>query len=95
MKFVKLLKQMARLRAKKNSDYGNDFIESYVAKRKINTTIGNMTIYSDLHRKIARIDNLLLNNKLNEVDDETVVDTFMDLAIMSLNAILALKKVKK
>ena len=89
--FEKLIEKAVALRKKKNSDYGNSFLQAYNLKEKINTNMGNMVLYFDLHRKIGRIDHFLLTDKINEVSDETLEDTLVDLAIMCLNGAIALK----
>ena len=95
--FEKIMKYATELREKKNSDYGNSFLTAYNKTDEINTSMGNMVLYFDLHRKIGRIDHFLLTDKINEVSDETLDDTLIDLAIMCINATIALRarKVKK
>jgi len=85
--FEELLNRMKTIRAKKNRDYGNSFIESYNDK-----DMGNHTIVFDIARKTGRIKNILLREKgKTQVEDETIEDTFIDLAIISLNCVIALR----
>lgn len=90
--FEEIMKQAIELRAKKNADYGNGFLEAYNDPREIDTSLGNVVIYFDLYRKFRRIENILLSGNKVQVSDETIEDTLIDMAIMSMNAIIALRK---
>lgn len=89
--FEQVLEKARVLRAKKNHDYGNAFMASYNDSKAINSTRGNVSIYWDLKRKFDRLDNLLLNNSKMMVADETLEDTLLDISIMCVNAIVAIK----
>lgn len=75
-KFRELTEQMAETYAKKNADYGDSF---GVSIRKYGPIAG-LTRISD---KFNRLENLLLN-KGQQVSDESVSDTLMDLANYSI-----------
>ena len=86
--FEKLVDKMKDIRAAKNHDYGNSFMQSY---NDPEMQLGNYNLFFDISRKVGRIKILLLGNKNPKVLNETLEDTFMDLAVISLNAILALR----
>ena len=57
---------------KKNADYGNSFA---IARKKVPFyTLGK------LFDKFSRYENLTLNNGKNEVEDESIEDTLLDMA---------------
>ena len=86
--FLAEVNSMIQLREKKNHDYGDGFIESY-------NKYGKQALFFDLLRKWTRIEKILLKDNELKVADETVEDTLMDLAAMSLNGIVWLKRSKK
>lgn len=90
--FEDIVETATRLRAAKNADYGNSFLVDYNNKKPISTIIGNTAIYYDIKRKFSRLETLLLKNKQAKVKDESLEDTLMDLSVICLNAILAIKK---
>lgn len=75
-KFRELTEQMAETYAKKNADYGDSF---GVSIRKYGPIAGLIRIADKFHR----LENLLLN-KSQQVSDESVSDTLMDLANYSI-----------
>jgi len=88
VRFNELLGSMRQLRAVKNADYGSLFLESYNDKE-----IGNYNIICDIERKSKRLRHILLKHGGNvNVAKETVYDTLLDLAIISLNVIIALEE---
>jgi hypothetical protein len=89
--FNKLVEKMVAIRTAKNHDYGNSFMESY---NDPEMQLGNYNIFFDINRKVGRIKVLLLGSKQPKVLNETLEDTFLDLAVISLNAILALRSRK-
>jgi len=93
--FDDVMEQARALREKKNADYGNGFLEAYNNPKELNTKLGDVVIYFDLYRKFKRIENILLNSKEVKVADETVEDTLLDMSIMCMNAIIALRERKK
>ena len=90
--FDKILEYARALRERKNSDYGDGFLKEYNNLQTVSTLLGNTAIYYDLKRKFGRIENILLTGNKNKVSDETIEDTLIDLAIISLNAVVAIKK---
>lgn len=57
---------------KKNADYGNSFS---TARKKV-----PFYTLSKLFDKFSRYENLTLNNGKNEVEDESIEDTLLDMA---------------
>ena len=57
---------------KKNADYGNSFA---VARKKV-----PFYTFGKLFDKFSRYENLTLNNGKNEVEDESIEDTLLDMA---------------
>lgn len=86
--FEKIVIQMIELRQKKNNDYGNGFIKTY-------DRYGKDALFYDMLRKWQRLETILHNNKEIKVSDETLEDTLMDLAAMSINGIIWLNRRKK
>lgn len=93
--FEILLQSAKELRERKNADYGDDFLKTYNNLQKVNAPLGNIVIYFDLNRKFKRLEKILLTGEKEKVLDETIEDTLMDMAIMSLNAIIALREREK
>ena len=89
--FDEIMEYAKQLRARKNADYGNAFLKDYNESKTISTSKGNVAIYTDLKRKFVRLDNLLLQNCKVKVCDETVEDTLIDMAVMCINAVVALR----
>ncbi len=75
--FGKLSSQIAETYEKKNSDYGNSFTDSI---QKYGYVAGIVRM-SD---KFNRVENLLLNKEKALVNEESAVDTLLDLAAYSI-----------
>lgn len=84
--FRTLANEMADLYEKKNAAYGNSFSRS-VEKYGI---IAGLTRLSD---KFNRAENLILGAK-NDVADESLDDTLMDMASYSIMLLMELHKAK-
>jgi hypothetical protein len=85
--FRTLANEMADLYEKKNAAYGNSFGRS-VEKYGI---IAGLTRLSD---KFNRAENLILGAK-NDVADEGLADTLMDMASYSIMLLMELPKAKR
>lgn len=85
--FRTLANEMADLYEKKNAAYGNSFSRS-VEKYGI---IAGLTRLSD---KFNRAENLILGAK-NDVADEGLADTLMDMASYSIMLLMELPKAKR
>lgn len=85
--FRTLANEMADLYEKKNAAYGNSFSRS-VEKYGI---IAGLTRLSD---KFNRAENLILGAK-NDVADENLADTLMDMASYSIMLLMELPKAKR
>ncbi len=75
--FGKFSSQIAETYEKKNSDYGNSFTDSI---QKYGYVAGIVRM-SD---KFNRVENLLLNKEKALVNEESAVDTLLDLAAYSI-----------
>ena len=93
--FDELIAKASSLRKRKNKDYGDGFLDGYGNQTPINSTRGNLGIYFDIHRKVGRLDKFLLTNCKNEVADETIDDTLIDLAVICLNAAIVMQRQRK
>ena len=62
---------------KKNQDYGDSFDKTV-------NKIGHMVLLVRVMDKYDRIENLILNDEKNKVVDESLKDTFLDLAGYSI-----------
>lgn len=78
--YKKVLEKMSELRARKNSDYDAGFYGAY-------DEYGFLGVAFDLGRKYSRIKTFSKTLDL-KVSDETIEDTLMDLALLSINALL-------
>lgn len=85
--FRTLANEMADLYEKKNAAYGNSFSRS-VEKYGI---IAGLTRLSD---KFNRAENLILGAK-NDVADESLADTLMDMASYSIMLLMELPNAKR
>lgn len=85
--FRTLANEMADLYEKKNAAYGNSFSRS-IEKYGI---IAGLTRLSD---KFNRAENLILGAK-NDVADENLADTLMDMASYSIMLLMELPKAKR
>ena len=75
--FIEITKQMAKTYAIKNHDYGDSFSEGL-------KKIGPAYATGRLHDKLNRIINLTKPGVNQEVKDESVKDTLLDLACYSI-----------
>ena len=78
--FEIVLEQARKLRKMKNEAYGNSFVDFY-------NESGWLGVLSDINRKFSRIKHFANTGK-EEVPDETIEDTLLDLSIMCMNAIV-------
>jgi lipid II:glycine glycyltransferase (peptidoglycan interpeptide bridge formation enzyme) len=81
--FDKIMDEISQLRAAKNKDYGDSFIETY-------NEFGLLAVCMDLGRKMQRLNNITKNGHYH-VKGETLEDLFKDMAAMSVNAIIWLR----
>lgn len=75
--FIEITKQMAKTYAIKNHDYGDSFSEGL-------KKIGPAYATGRLHDKLNRIINLTKPDVSQQVKDESVKDTLLDLACYSI-----------
>ena len=68
--FDKIVAKMRQIMIDKNSDYGNDNIG----------TLGIKGVFVRVWDKVSRLKNLVWLGKENQVKDESIEDTFFDLA---------------
>lgn len=78
--FDDVMDEMTEIRRRKNSDYGDAFIEFY-------DEFGNMGVLCDIGRKYMRFKNFAQGKELS-VTDETIEDTLKDMAIVCANAVV-------
>ena len=83
--FKKYTDKLADVLYKKNRDYGNSFDKTV-------NKIGHRVLLVRVMDKCDRIENLILNDEQNKVADESLKDSFLDLAGYS---ILCLKYLKE
>lgn len=83
--FKEYTDKLADVLYKKNQDYGNSFDKTV-------NKIGHRVLLVRVMDKYDRIENLILNDEQNKVADESLEDTFLDLAGYS---ILGLKYLKE
>lgn len=86
--FRKLASQIAETYEKKNTDYGNSFTGSI---HKYGYVAGIVRM-SD---KFNRVENLLLNKEKALVNEESAVDTLLDLAAYSIMLAMEIINEKK
>lgn len=75
--FKKYTDKLADVLYKKNRDYGNSFDKTV-------NKIGHRVLLVRVMDKYDRIENLILNDEKNKVADESLKDTFLDLAGYSI-----------
>lgn len=83
----KILDEMADTFSKKNSDYGNAFEE-------ILDDFGASYAVGRLKEKLKRLTKLVISNK-QEVEDESIEDTLLDMANYAVLTIMWLQKQKE
>ena len=86
LKFEDITKELTELYKKKNKDYGNSFEQSLNQYGLLPTVIR-------LKEKIARADNILMNNQAS-VAEESIEDTLKDIANYSIITLTWLKNKK-
>ena len=86
LKFEDIVKELTELYKKKNKDYGNSFEQSLNQYGLLPTVIR-------LKEKIARADNILMNNQAS-VAEESIEDTLKDIANYSIITLTWLKNKK-
>lgn len=79
--FRKLTDKMCAIFAAKRNDYGPSTRETWLK-------YGPVSMLTRMSDKMARLEQLLVNNKNNKVQNESIDDTFLDLANYCLIAIL-------
>lgn len=83
--FRELTTQMNDTFAKKRHDYGQTTEETY-------KKFGPVSMLTRMHDKMGRLDTLLVSGDRNQVEDERVEDTLLDLANYALITILEMRK---
>lgn len=83
--FNTLTKQMSDTFAKKRKDYGQTTTETY-------DKFGPVSMLTRMHDKMGRLDNLLGKAQENNVLNESIEDTLLDLANYALITILEMHK---
>lgn len=83
--FNTLTKQMSDTFAKKRKDYGQTTTETY-------DKFGPVSMLTRMHDKMGRLDNLLGKAQENNVLNESIEDTLLDLANYALITILEMRK---
>lgn len=83
--FNTLTKQMSDTFAKKRKDYGQTTTETY-------DKFGPVSMLTRMHDKMGRLDNLLGRAQENNVLNESIEDTLLDLANYALITILEMRK---
>ena len=81
--FKDVLNEMNDLYEKKNADYGNSFSKSY-------EEFGLVSPVIRLSDKVERLKTLC--NKEAQVQDESIIDTLIDIAVYSVLTVLEIKK---
>ena len=72
-KYSNILKRMEDTHARKNSDYGDAAYKGY-------KKYGAYYFLSILHNKLSRLETLTVDNKTQQVKDESIDDTLLDMA---------------
>jgi hypothetical protein len=72
-KYSNILKRMEDTHARKNSDYGDAAYKGY-------KKYGDYYFLSILHNKLSRLETLTVDNKTQQVKDESIDDTLLDMA---------------
>jgi hypothetical protein len=72
-KYSSILKRMDDTHTRKNSDYGDAAHQGY-------KELGDVYYIVQLHNKLTRLKSLTVNNRTQQVKDESIDDTLLDLA---------------
>ena len=84
--FKEVTNDMLKLFSKKNADYGDDFFTGGYSM---------LERWMSIRRKIARLQKFVDSGEKMKVDDETVIDTWMDLANYCVMEIIMNKEYEK
>lgn len=76
--FDKIIAEMREILIKKNSDYGKNNIGD----------LGERGIFCRIWDKVSRLRTLVWEGKVNQVKDESIEDTYKDLANYSIISII-------
>ena len=90
-RFEQLLAQMKELHDKKKADYtgtSGDLIWNYRSSAKLAGITTAQGMFARLCEKVIRISSVLSNGGATQVTDETITDTYFDLAVISLLSII-------
>lgn len=71
--YSSILRRMDNTHTRKNSDYGDAAYKGY-------KKYGDYYFLVQLHNKLTRLENLTINNKKPQVEDESIDDSLLDLA---------------
>ena len=71
--YSSILKRMDNTHTRKNSDYGDAAYKGY-------KKYGDYYFLVQLHNKLTRLENLTINNKKPQVEDESIDDSLLDMA---------------
>ena len=71
--YSNILKRMDDTHRRKNSDYGDAAYQGY-------KKFGDYYFLVQLHNKLSRLESLTVNNKTQQVKDESIDDTLLDMA---------------
>lgn len=71
-KMLKVVTEIVELLEKKNNDYGNSATQTY-------EEYGDVAFFIRISDKINRLKSLTINNKTQEVKDESIEDTVKDI----------------
>ena len=81
--FKDILNKMYEIYERKNADYGNSFAKSY-------EEFGLVSPVIRLSDKVERLKTLC--NKEAQVQDESIIDTLIDIAVYAVLTVLEIKK---
>lgn len=84
-KFRKVVNELADLYERKNNDYGN-------STKKTFDKLGAVSIATRLNDKLNRFEQLAVFNKEQKVNDESIVDTLLDMASYAIQGAILIKE---
>lgn len=90
--FAEIVGQMTTLQVKKNHDYGNAFSNLFQRKESYRKGAGLEYASSRIFEKASRVENLAY--KPGQVNDESVIDTLIDIAAYCIMTVQELEKIK-
>lgn len=88
LKHKKICEGLNTIYKKKNEDYGDSFSKSF-------EEYGMTMPCIRLEDKLNRLKSLTLNNKAQQVNDESIEDTLLDLANYAIMTVIELEKSKQ